>query len=183
MALADPLALLNDHAHLEKKAATTALELLHRWPDPNPPENWVKAMTNLARDEVEHLAVVTRLLARRGGHLTRHHRNPYARALHQQVRMGEGNDELVDRLMVASLIECRSCERFVLLAPVCEDRELADLYEELIVADYGHYRVFLDLAKKVEKARAVQARWREMLELEAEVIQEQPRGSRMHTWV
>ncbi|MCP3906002.1 MAG: hypothetical protein GY715_20455 [Planctomycetes bacterium] len=182
-ALEDPLSLLNDHAHLEKKAATTALELLHRWPDPNPPENWVRAMTNLARDEVDHLAVVTRMLARRGGHLTRHHRNPYARELHGHVRMGRGNDELVDRLMVASLIECRSCERFVLLARVCEDRELADLYEELIVADYGHYRVFVDLAKKVEKAKAVQDRWREMLELEAAIIQKQTPGPRMHSWL
>ena len=44
--LADPLALLNDHAHLEKKAANNALELLSRWPEPNPPEHWVQAMTN-----------------------------------------------------------------------------------------------------------------------------------------
>jgi tRNA-(ms[2]io[6]A)-hydroxylase len=43
--LSRPLELLNDHAHLEKKAATNALELLNRWPEPNPPENWVTAMT------------------------------------------------------------------------------------------------------------------------------------------
>src|SRR4051812_23073557 len=76
--LAKPLELLNDHAHLEKKAAANALELLNRWPEPNPPENWVSAMTAIARDEVEHLAVVSRLLARRGGRLTRQHSNPYA---------------------------------------------------------------------------------------------------------
>src|SRR5581483_2966272 len=61
--LKEPLALLNDHAHLEKKAATNALELLNRWPEPNPPENWVAAMTAVARDEVDHLATVSRLLA------------------------------------------------------------------------------------------------------------------------
>ena len=76
--LREPLKLLNDHAHLEKKAASNALELLNRWPEPNPPENWVAAMTAIARDEAEHLGVVTRLLARRGGRLTRHHRNAYA---------------------------------------------------------------------------------------------------------
>src|SRR3954462_117685 len=65
--LARPLELLNDHAHLEKKAAANALELLNRWPEPSPPENWVAAMTAVARDEVEHLAVVCRLLSRRGG--------------------------------------------------------------------------------------------------------------------
>src|SRR5688572_24348467 len=98
--LADPLALLNDHAHLEKKAAANALELLNRWPEPNPPENWVAAMTAVARDEVEHLAVVSRLLARRGGRLTRQHANPYASALHKLVRRGRGQEELVDRLMI-----------------------------------------------------------------------------------
>ena len=70
MVLVSPLQLLNDHAHLEKKAAANALELLNRWPEPNPPENWVTAMTAIARDEVEHLSVVCRLLARRGGRLT-----------------------------------------------------------------------------------------------------------------
>src|SRR5690348_13127710 len=69
--LARPLELLNDHAHLEKKAATNALELLNRWPEPSPPENWVAAMTAVARDEVEHLSVVSRMLARRGGRLTK----------------------------------------------------------------------------------------------------------------
>src|SRR5215204_2232662 len=83
--LARPLDLLNDHAHLEKKAAANALELLNRWPEPSPPENWVAAMTAIARDEVEHLAVVCRLLARRGGRLTKSHGNPYASALHALV--------------------------------------------------------------------------------------------------
>src|SRR5438045_8270364 len=95
--LRQPLALLNDHAHLEKKAAANALELLNRWPEPNPPENWVSAMTAIARDEVEHLAVVSRLLARRGGRLTRQHSNPYASELHKLVRWGRGTEELVDR--------------------------------------------------------------------------------------
>src|SRR3954471_9238046 len=112
---AKPLELLNDHAHLEKKAASNALELLNRWPEPRPPENWVAAMTTVARDEVEHLAVVTRLLARRGGKLTKSHGNTYASALHGLVRRGQGTEELVDRLMISALIEARSCERFKLL--------------------------------------------------------------------
>src|SRR3954470_21394491 len=103
--LTRPMDLLNDHAHLEKKAATNALELLNRWPEPSPPENWVAAMTAVARDEVEHLAVVCRILARRGGRLTKQHRNEYAMQLRALVRMGRGTEELVDRLMISSLIE------------------------------------------------------------------------------
>src|SRR5512132_4288608 len=98
--LAHPLQLLTDHAHREKKAAANALELLNRWPEPRPPENWVSAMTAVARDEVEHLATVCRILARRGGRLTKQHRNDYAMDLRKLVRMGRGTQELVDRLMV-----------------------------------------------------------------------------------
>lgn len=179
----DRMALLNDHAHLEKKAASNALELLHRWPDPVPPENWVKAMTTVARDEVEHLALVTRLISRRGGKLTKNHRNPYANALREQVRLGEGTIELMDRLMVSALIEARSCERFALLAAGCEDdRELGRLYDGLWASEHGHYRIFIDLAEQVVPARVVKARWGEMLDAEAEIIQSQAAAPRMHSW-
>src|SRR3954467_4095249 len=129
--LRDPLELLNDHAHLEKKAAANALELLNRWPEPRPPENWVAALTAVARDEVEHLAVVCRLLARRGGRLTKQHSNPYAAGLRKLVRQGEGPAELVDRLLVSSLIEARSCERFKLLGEAVgeSDADLRKLYK------------------------------------------------------
>jgi tRNA-(ms[2]io[6]A)-hydroxylase len=181
IALADPLALLNDHAHLERKAASNALELLHRWPEPNPPENWVQAMTAVARDEIDHLSLVCRILARRGGRLTKHHRNAYASALRDAVRTGAGPEELVDRLMVAALIEARSCERFEILSRCCEDAELLKLYEELWASEHGHYLSFLKLAKGVEKARAVDARWREMLEIESAILREQKPGPRMHS--
>jgi tRNA 2-(methylsulfanyl)-N6-isopentenyladenosine37 hydroxylase len=181
--LAQPLALLNDHAWLEKKAASNALELLNRWPEPNPPENWVTAMTAIARDEVEHLAVVVRLLARRGGRLTRSHANRYASALRDLVRMGEGPDELTDRLMVSALIEARSCERFELLSRHCDDRELAKLYAGLFASEAGHYRVFIDLARQLPTKPKIDSRWQEMLEAEGEIIQAQPPGPTMHSGV
>lgn len=183
IALADPLALLNDHAHLEKKAATNALELLHRWPEPNPPENWVRAMTAIARDEVEHLALVTRLLARRGGRLTKQHRNPYAAALRDLVRWGRGAEELVDRLLTSALIELRSCERFEILGRTCPDAELAAIYRDLWESERTHYLIFLDLARRVPLAETVDARWSEMLEAEAKIIEAQEAGPRLHGWV
>jgi tRNA-(ms[2]io[6]A)-hydroxylase len=178
-----PLELLNDHAHLEKKAASNALELLNRWPEPAPPENWVAAMTAVAKDEVEHLAVVSRLLARRGGRLTKSHSNPYANALHQLVRKGRGSEELADRLMISSLIEARSCERFRLLGEVCSDDELAKLYRALWASEHGHYLSFLQLAEKILDADRVARRWDEMLDSESKIIQSQPPGPRMHSGV
>ena len=180
--LARPLELLNDHAHLEKKAAANALELLNRWPEARPPENWVAAMTAVARDEVEHLATVCRLLARRGGRLTKQHSNPYASALRALVRQGAGKDELVDRLMVSALIEARSCERFKLLGEACEDdAELRKLYRGLWASEHGHYRTFIQLAEEIEPADRVARRWEEMLGAEARIIESQPSGPRMHS--
>jgi tRNA-(ms[2]io[6]A)-hydroxylase len=178
-----PLELLNDHAHLEKKAATNALELLNRWPEPSPPENWVVAMTAVSRDEVEHLAVVCRILARRGGRLTKSHANPYASELHKLVRRGKGTEELVDRLMISSLIEARSCERFALLAEACEDTELKKLYGGLWASEHGHYRTFIQLAEEILPADVVAKRWEEMLEAESGIIRGQAAGPRMHSGV
>ncbi len=181
--LREPLKLLNDHAHLEKKAAANALELLNRWPEPCPPENWVNVMTAVARDEVEHLAIVTRLLARRGGRLTKRHRNLYAADLRGLVRNGTTPGELVDRLLISALIEARSCERFARLADGCEDQELAKLYGALYASEEGHYRVFLGLARDLPEAAGVEDRWDELLDAEAKIIVEQPIGPTMHSGV
>ncbi|MEI9813369.1 MAG: tRNA isopentenyl-2-thiomethyl-A-37 hydroxylase MiaE [Acidobacteriota bacterium] len=109
--LQDPVALLIDHAFLERKAANNALELMTKWPGN---EVAVDMMTAVARDEAAHLSQVTRLLTRRGGKLERVHKNPYANELRQLVRKGE-NGEVLDRLFVSALIEARSCERFSVL--------------------------------------------------------------------
>jgi tRNA-(ms[2]io[6]A)-hydroxylase len=182
-ALEDPLALLNDHAHLEKKAAGNALELLNRWPEPNPPENWVTAMTAIARDEIEHLGAVTRLLARRGGRLTRNHKNPYANDLRQLVRKGRGPEELVDRLLISALIEARSCERFDVLGRHCDDTVLAKLYKGLWASEHGHYLMFLQLAEGVMAPKKVAKRWDWMLAQEAAIIGRQTPGCRMHSGI
>lgn len=180
--LADPLALLNDHAHLEKKAATNALELLNRWPEPNPPENWVAAMTAIARDEVEHLGLVVKLLARRGGRLTKMHRNAYAADLRKRVRVGRGTEELVDRLMVSALIEARSCERFEVLSCNCDDAKLTELFGGLYASEQGHYEMFIGLARQVPEAAGIDKRWDYWLDAEAKIIQAQPPGPRVHSW-
>lgn len=180
-ALQDPVALLNDHAHLERKAATNALALLNQWPEPEPPEDWVNVLTLIARDEAEHLAIVTRLLKKRGGELSRIHKNPYANLLRKEIRLGEGKSELVDRLLVSALIELRSCERFSLLAEVAPDQELSKLYKSLWASEHGHYKVFLRLAHKVQSPKRVKARWGEMLEAESRIVQSQPPGPGIHS--
>jgi tRNA 2-(methylsulfanyl)-N6-isopentenyladenosine37 hydroxylase len=179
--LAQPISLLIDHAFLEKKAATNALELLTRWPN-DWLDGWVEAMTGIARDEMAHLAQVTRMLLSRGGRLDRFHKNPYANSLRQLVRKGEPT-ELLDRLLVSALIELRSCERFSVLATVAEDIELAAFYRALFSSERGHYRVLLGLAGQFTKKAGLEARWHQMLVSEAWIMAEQDPGPRIHSGV
>lgn len=188
-----PLALLDDHAHLERKAGSNAMALLCRWPDRlevalagagrGPQERWTHTLTSVAKDEVEHLAIVLRLLHQRGGRLSKHHRNGYAAGLRKLVRTGGGPAELVDRLLISALIELRSCERFAILGDHCEDTELAKLYRGLWASEHGHYTAFVGLAELVASADAVDARWQRMLDDEAAVLDAQPPGARLHAGV
>jgi tRNA 2-(methylsulfanyl)-N6-isopentenyladenosine37 hydroxylase len=128
--------------------------------------------------------VVCRLLARRGGRLTKQHSNPYANALRTLVRMGAGPAELVDRLIVSALIEARSCERFKLLAEASpKDAELTKLYRGLWASEHGHYRSFLQLAGQIQETALVSLRWEQMLEAEAKIAATQEPGPRMHSGI
>jgi tRNA-(ms[2]io[6]A)-hydroxylase len=178
-ALADPIPLLTDHAFLEKKAASNALELLTRWPN-DWLDGWVETMTAVARDEANHLAQVIRLLLARGARMERYHKNPYANELRQLVRKGKAF-ELLDRLLVSAMIEVRSCERFEVLAEAAEDRELSAFYRSLFASEFGHYTVFLKLARQFSKD--VDTRWDEMLAAEAEILARQEPGPRIHSGV
>lgn len=187
-ALADPLALLNDHAHLEKKAALNALALMHRWPleardapRQRLAQQWVRQLGAIARDETDHLGRVLRLLERRGCAMSRGHRNPYAAGLHRHVRTGRGPAEVVDLLCVSALIEARSCERFGLLRAATCDRDLLGLYTALEASERGHHRVFLDLASAMVPADEASACWEAWLDREAQAITAQPPGPTMHS--
>jgi len=177
--LVDPIALLTDHAFLEKKAANNAMDLMTRWPD-NWVPGWVETMTSVARDEAAHLAQVTRILIKRGGHLSRTHKNPYVNSLRDLVRRGEIGDT-IDRLFVSALIELRSCERFAVLAATAPDPELAAFYTALFSSEMGHYKVFLKLAGKIAPKPDVEARWQQMLAAEARIMSVQPVGPRIHS--
>ena len=178
-ALADPIALLIDHAFLEMKAAQNAMELMTRWPNDWTP-GWVETLTSVARDETAHLAQVSRLLIRRGGRLERGHKSTYAAALRKLVRSGKSTETL-DRLCVSAIIEARSCERFAILAATTTDEELAKFYQALFSSEMGHYKIFLKLAHKMAPKPQVEARWQELLRAEAEIIAGEPPGCRIHS--
>lgn len=164
--LEEPIPLLTDHAHLERKAATAALFVMSHWSDR---EGIVERMSAIAREELEHLALVHRILVSRGASLEPQQVNPYVQALQSNVRKGT-HYHLLDRLLVASLIEARSCERFERLAAAASDSELADLYGGLYASERGHHKTFLNFARREFGADVAEARWSEMLDVEAAML-------------
>ncbi|MCY0966752.1 tRNA-(ms[2]io[6]A)-hydroxylase [Parathalassolituus penaei] len=138
--------MLIDHANCEKKAATTAMNLLYRHIDR---DDLLKKMSQLAREELLHFEQVVNIMNDRGIRYRHVSSSRYASALREQVRKGghNGVDELVDILIVGAFIEARSCERFARLAPHL-DPQLEKFYRSLLRSEGRHYQDYLGLARQ-----------------------------------
>lgn len=161
-------AVLVDHAHCEMKAATNALSLVVRHPDDF---ELVRALTELAREELAHFQRVVDFLEARGLALGAPGVDDYAAELRRAMnRLPRCELPLVvDRLLVSALIEARSCERFkLLLAALPETSDLRAFYEELFAAEARHYRDYVDLATRAAGARGAEVAPRLALLAEAE---------------
>ena len=170
---------LVDHAHLERKAAGTALRLLFRTPDRLALQAPLAA---LAREELAHFEEVLAHLARRGVAFGRQQPSQYAGRLRAAARSRDP-ERLVDTLLFCALIESRSCERLGLLAEALGalDAELARFYAALERAEARHQNVYVELAEGVAPAGEVRARLAELAQHEAEVVASLPRAPRLHS--
>ncbi|MCB9914758.1 MAG: tRNA-(ms[2]io[6]A)-hydroxylase [Planctomycetes bacterium] len=172
-----PLELLSDHAHNELKAASTAQAWLLKRPEASA---LVVRLARVAAEETEHFDRVVRLLYGRGGALLPLDTNPYADALLARSAATR-KDRFLDRMVVAALIEARSCERFELLAAHLADAELRALYAGLVESEQGHRALFLDLVREHFEPAVAEARIAELFRLEGEVMAALPFAYRMHS--
>jgi tRNA-(ms[2]io[6]A)-hydroxylase len=134
-------ALIVDHANCEKKAAATAISLMHRYPGRT---GLVQRMSRLAREELRHFEQVTRLMHDAGIPWRYVSASRYASGLRSAVSSNEP-DRLIDLLVVGAFIEARSCERFALLAPVVP-APFEDFYRGLLASESRHFTQYLGLA-------------------------------------
>ncbi|ADP97966.1 tRNA isopentenyl-2-thiomethyl-A-37 hydroxylase MiaE [Marinobacter adhaerens] len=174
-ALANQDLMLIDHAHCEKKAASTALSLMYRYVDNT---DLLNKMSRLAREELRHFEQVLAIMKKRGVdycHLTPAR---YAAGLRQEVR-SEDPGRLVDVLIVGAIIEARSCERFAALAPFL-DEKLADFYTSLLKSEARHYQDYLTLAEQAAGG-PIAARVGDFLALERALIEDPDQEFRFHS--
>jgi tRNA-(ms[2]io[6]A)-hydroxylase len=169
--------LLIDHAHCEKKAAGVAMNLLFSYVEH---AELTRAMTEIVQEELDHFHQVRTLLDRRGIRFFKLSPSAYGGKLHELVNKQEPQ-RAVDRLLVAGLIEARSCERFGLLRDRLADRELADFYGSLFESEARHHSTYVRLAKDFQPEEAVRQRLAELAEAEAAIILASEDEVRMHS--
>jgi tRNA-(ms[2]io[6]A)-hydroxylase len=177
-ALENPALMLVDHANCEKKAASTALNLMYRYTDQ---PTLLNKLSRLAREELRHFEQVIALMGKRGVDYPQISAARYAGSLRQQVRREEPG-RLVDTLLVGAIIEARSCERFAALVPVL-DEELAAFYHSLLKSESRHFTDYLKLARDAAGAGEVAQRLNLLLEVERELIESPDTEFRFHSGV
>ena len=151
LALAHPELLLVDHANCEKKAASTAMNLMYRYVD-----NYelLNKMSRLAREELRHFEQVIAIMKKRGIAYPQVNASRYAAELRKGARTYEPA-KLIDTLICGAIIEARSCERFAKLAPHLDD-ELQSFYESLLKSEARHFEDYLTLARKAAEGESIE---------------------------
>lgn len=140
-AVQDVPLLLQDHANCEKKAASTAMNMLFRY---NERDQLQTELAQLAREELLHYEQVRELMQKRGITYRPVSAARYANGLRQHVRTSEPG-HLVDLMIIGAFVEARSCERFAAIAPHLDD-ELRRFYTFLLRSEARHFQHYLGLA-------------------------------------
>ncbi len=168
---------LIDHAHCEKKAAGTAMNLIFHYVDNL---ELCREMTEIVNEELEHFHMVIALLEKRDIKFRRLKPSQYGNRLHELIRKSEP-ERAVDRLLVAGLIEARSCERFQALAAHVDDPELAEFYQSLFESEARHHTTYTRLAHHFAAEDVVERRLEELYEAEAQIMAQREPLPRMHS--
>ncbi len=170
--------ILTDHAWCEQKAASNAISTIVRYPELT---DLVEELTKIAREEMEHFGMVVERIKERGYTLGHERKDSYVADLAKFIKRGGSREEqLVDRLLFAAMIEARSCERFRMLSEKIDDSELAMFYRKLMISEAGHYTTFIRFARQYGGNVNVDARWQKFLDYEAKIIRNYGKKETMH---
>ncbi len=171
--------ILTDHAYCEQKAATNAISIIVNHPEY--PE-LVAKMVDIAREELEHFQMVHQLIIERGQVLGRERKDNYVNELMKFIKIPFRLrvEVLVDRLLLAAMIEARSCERFRVLSENIKDVKLAKFYRDLMISEADHYTTFITFARELGIGVDVEKRWQEFLDYEATVISSYGNEEKIH---
>jgi tRNA-(ms[2]io[6]A)-hydroxylase len=157
---------LADHANCERKASAMAMGMIVKYPDR---DEITAGLIDLAQEELQHFAEVHSLMRSRGAKLRRDEQDVYVTQLTKLARHGR-DDRFLDRLLIASVVECRGAERFGLIAEHAQDQHIRDFYVRLRKGELKHGHVFVDFALRYVDAKTVYARLERFMAAEAQIM-------------
>jgi len=177
LAISNPMEILLDHAHCERKAAGVALQLMFRYvSEPGLSE----VLSPLAREELEHFERVLSILNARGKKLQKLASPPYGAILSKNICKDEPL-RMLDSFLVAGLIEARSHERMKLLSIHSPDIELRNLYADLLKSEARHFGIYWKLADERFDRNILITRLEELAKVESDALLELHHQPRMHS--
>ncbi len=174
--LADFDAFLLDHAACERKASAMAMTFVVRYPDR---DAILDPMIRLAKEELSHFHQVFGICQERGLRFRHDTKDPYVNGLLREVRHGR-DEEFLDRLVMAGVVEARGHERFGRLTDALPPGDLKDFYAAITQSEARHSDLFVELAKTYFSEEAVEERVAFFLAQDAKIIAEIPPRPALH---
>jgi len=173
--------ILVDHAFCEQKAASSAISIIVQYPQYS---DLVLAMTAICQEEMQHFNLVHEKLIERGFKLGFERKDPYVNDLSVFLRRSKSNSSkkglFVNQMLLAAIIEARSCERFKILSEQLDDQDLKSFYRSLMESEARHYTTFLHFAKKYGDGIDVEQRWNDFLKFEADLMLDYGKSQTIH---
>jgi len=169
-------AFLLDHAACERKASSMAMSMLLHYADK---PVLVKAMADLALEELSHFRQVTQIILERDLVFKADQKDPYINQLHKNMRTDK-TGYFMDRLLVASIVEARGHERFAMIAQGLPAGKLKEFYKAIAKSEGRHYELFLDLARQYFPQDKIDPRLNELLIAEANIVESLPLRAVLH---
>jgi len=177
IALSNPVDILIDHAHCERKAAGVAIQLMFRYPSES---NLAEVLSPIAREELEHFERILYFLKDLGHSLKALKPPPYGAELSKNIRKEEPN-RMLDSFLIAGLIEARSHERLSLLALNSEKESFKALYGSLLDSEARHFGIYWKLAQTKFSKNQTFRRLEELSKFESEILAETCMMPRVHS--
>ena len=173
--------ILTDHAFCEQKAASNAISIIVQYPMY---PDLVQAMTEICQEEMQHFKLVHEKMLSMGFTLGFERKDPYVNDLSEYLRRNKTNSSkeglFVNKMLLAAMIEARSCERFKILSEELAQEDLRLFYRSLMESEARHYTTFLGFARKYARGINVDQCWEELLQFEARLMERYGKTESIH---
>ena len=168
---------LQDHADCERKASAMAMSFVAKCPDKI---KIIPMLIETAVEELDHFQKVYQIMEQRGVQLPQEMKaDPYIQQL-MSISRTTTEERLLDRFLLASIIECRGTERFRLVEEALEDAELKKFYKMLWTTEAKHGNIFVKMALEYYPEKEVHHRMDELVEMEAAICKALPLRAAVH---